>query len=263
MSAYALLFEAESIQAYIHDSGHLREAVGSSQLVVDLYGGPGDKSGGDLLSRVLTAAQVEPGDASCSRRGGTAFIAFFKGAGQRDRFRVLCSLAIAEQAPGLLRSDAVADEADEADEYNATKADMATPRDFFMAQTCPNPTPCAAHRAHWQTGRRLHSSWSSAGKRSLIADHVWVEDHAVGVDMNNSIVRLTGGLRVTTRSLGTCRPRPTPLRVAPTDGRSPTRSHLRQRSPCAHTAGQACHVPCWRLACAESPHHSNRFRPPC
>ena len=58
---YALLFEAESIQAYLHGTNRLRDAVGASQ-IVDSICGSFDTTGGDLLSRVLRA--VLPTDLS-------------------------------------------------------------------------------------------------------------------------------------------------------------------------------------------------------
>lgn len=107
MTLHALLFEAESIQAYITDSGRLTDAVGASARVDQLCGDlldagerPSSK-GQDLLSAVLGVVGVL-GDQVCfSRRGGGAFIALFKDEAARDRVQALWSAALAEVAPGL------------------------------------------------------------------------------------------------------------------------------------------------------------------
>lgn len=108
--SFAWLFEAESIQSYIHDSGRLRDAVGASQIVDLLCGSLASPADGkDLLSRVLAAAKVKLAEVQFSRRGGGAFIAFFGDQGQRERVRDLWSLTIGEFAPGLAWLDAIAD----------------------------------------------------------------------------------------------------------------------------------------------------------
>lgn len=100
------LFEAESIQGYIYDSGRLRDAVGASQLIHRLCGDLEAKAtDDDLLSKVLAGIggiQIE-----FSRRGGGAFIAFFKDPDQRTAVRDLWPLAIADFAPGLAWVDAI------------------------------------------------------------------------------------------------------------------------------------------------------------
>jgi len=109
MTTHALLFEAESIQAYITDSGRLTDAVGASARVDQLCGDlldSGEKAPAqaqDLLSVVLEVAGVSvDGDMlSFSRRGGGAFIALFKQECARDRVQALWSAALTEVAPGL------------------------------------------------------------------------------------------------------------------------------------------------------------------
>ena len=109
MPSHAWLFEADSIQSYIHDSGRLLDAVGASLLVDRLCGQLESGDSDDLLSRVLTAADVDARHVSFSRRGGGAFIAFLERPDDRRRARALWALALAEHAPGLRWGDAVAD----------------------------------------------------------------------------------------------------------------------------------------------------------
>lgn len=114
MTMHALLFEAESIQAYITDSGRLVDAVGASarvdQLCGDLLDSGARAPTQDLLSAVLRAAGVSVvlkaaevlGSQVCfSRRGGGAFIALFGDDQVRSRVQALWSAALAEVAPGL------------------------------------------------------------------------------------------------------------------------------------------------------------------
>lgn len=104
---FALVFEAESIQTYLHETNRLRDAVGASQIVDELCGSlepePGAK---DLLARVLAAANVDGTQVRFARRGGGAFIALFASADARDRVRDLWALAMASHAPGLAWVDA-------------------------------------------------------------------------------------------------------------------------------------------------------------
>ncbi len=107
----ALLFEAESIQAYLHGTNRLRDAVGASQIVDSICGSiDAGVEGDDLLSRVLRAAMPssKPGDVTFSRRGGGAFIAFFNDVATRDRVRSLWALALDHEAPGLAWTDVAA-----------------------------------------------------------------------------------------------------------------------------------------------------------
>ncbi len=106
MPAYALLFEAESIQTYLFDTGRLRDAVGASHLVDGLCRASGTS---DLLSRVVGACAFKDEDVRFSRRAGGAFIALFDDPIKRQRLRSLWSLAVASHAPGLRWSDAVAE----------------------------------------------------------------------------------------------------------------------------------------------------------
>ena len=90
---YCLAFEAKSIQAYILDSGKLRDMVGASRLVERLVGEP--------LDRVLSALEMNEGDIRFSRRAGGAFMAFLD---DRDKARALrdaWSLIVPRYAPGL------------------------------------------------------------------------------------------------------------------------------------------------------------------
>lgn len=108
-SVCAWLFEAESIQSFIHDSGRLLDAVGASLLVDELCGSlDAQETSSDLLSGVLRATQTGPQEVRFSRRGGGAFIAFFDDAQRLARVRALWSVAIADYAPGLRWSDTVA-----------------------------------------------------------------------------------------------------------------------------------------------------------
>lgn len=111
---FAWLFEAESIQAYLHETGRLRDAVGASQIIDDLCGSlDAPSKAEDLLTRVLAAANVSGAQLRFSRRGGGAFIAFFADARLRDEVRALWAIAISRLAPGLNWLDASADGADE------------------------------------------------------------------------------------------------------------------------------------------------------
>jgi hypothetical protein len=103
MTVHALLFEAESIQAYITDSGRLADAVGASARVDQLCGDLLDASAAaqDLLSAVLRSAEVSKAQVRFSRRGGGAFIALFEDEQVRGRVQALWSAALAEVAPGL------------------------------------------------------------------------------------------------------------------------------------------------------------------
>lgn len=135
MTVYALLFEAESIQSFIHDSGRLRDAVGASQIVEDLCGSlEAEPSASDLVSRVLR--QCGSPSVGFSRRGGGAFIAFFESESDRIRFRALWAMVLAELAPGLRWVDAVADEKSE---YEAANAGMAALRGARLFQSAELP----------------------------------------------------------------------------------------------------------------------------
>ncbi|ASM77919.1 Diguanylate cyclase [Vitreoscilla filiformis] len=113
MTQYALIFEAESIQSYIFDSGRLSDAVGASVRLDQLCGdlapaGPEDKkTPDDLLSRVIATVlgreiqKKNDPDVAFSRRGGGAFIALFQSAALRDRVQALWSATLADVAPGL------------------------------------------------------------------------------------------------------------------------------------------------------------------
>lgn len=90
---YCLAFEAKSIQAYILDSGKLRDMVGASRLVDRLVGAP--------LSRAMSELGIEETDMRFSRRAGGAFMAFLD---DRDKARALrdaWSLIVPRYAPGL------------------------------------------------------------------------------------------------------------------------------------------------------------------
>lgn len=113
MTPYALLFEAESIQAYLSDSGRLSDAVGASVRLDRLCGDLVDEAANttekpadavDLLTHVMRAALARvptQDDVQFSRRGGGAFIAFFSSAELRDRVQALWSAALADVVPGL------------------------------------------------------------------------------------------------------------------------------------------------------------------
>lgn len=92
MKHHAYLFEAKSIQAYLLESGRLRDLVGGSELVQSLTG--------DLLDAVL--GEVDPDNTlRFSRRAGGAFYAFSETPERLDALMMLWSLVVQQSAPGM------------------------------------------------------------------------------------------------------------------------------------------------------------------
>jgi len=112
---YAYLFEAKSVQAYILDSGRLRDLVGASEQVDQLCGDlDGKLDERMLLDQVVKAAglvALDPFDGIddqrigerivFSRKAGGAFFAFSGSADSIDRLALLWPLAVRQFAPGL------------------------------------------------------------------------------------------------------------------------------------------------------------------
>lgn len=105
---HALLFEADSIQAYITGTGRLSDAVAASARIDQLCGDLDDDSGSDrelspdLLSATLMAVCGDRAhQVRFSRRGGGAFIAFFPQPDLRDRVQALWSAVVPRWLPGL------------------------------------------------------------------------------------------------------------------------------------------------------------------
>lgn len=164
---YVALFEAESIQAYLHGSNRMRDAVGASQIVDSLCGTiDAGLDGDDLLSRVLRAIQVPAqGGVRFSRRGGGAFIAFFADADLRDRFRALWALALEREAPGLAWSDA---QAQACSDWQAARAGMLALREarLWRAPELPELGPMVLRSSH--TGAAAVASQAMAGAREWV-----------------------------------------------------------------------------------------------
>lgn len=150
MKKYALLFEAESIQVYITDTGRLADAVGASsrldQLCGDLISGNTD-SGSDLLSSVLGVVGAVP---TFSRRGGGSFTAFFDDVTARDRVQSLWTLALHQYMPGLRFSVAAAESESELDAAEIAREVLRQKRNQPSSQL-PEPGPLT--RRTERTGR--------------------------------------------------------------------------------------------------------------
>jgi hypothetical protein len=155
-SQHALLFEADSIQAYITSSGRLSDAVAASARIDQLCGdldddAPPGSPWTDLLSACLQsvcedmAAQVR-----FSRRGGGAFIAFFPQADLRDRVQALWSAVVPRWLPSLHFSLVAQDGASELDAAQAGMVALQAMRNQ-PAATMPESGPLT--RLAPRTGR--------------------------------------------------------------------------------------------------------------
>ena len=92
MGHHAYLFEAKSIQAYLLESGRLRDLIGGSELIQSLTE--------DLLDEVLR--QVDPDQTILfSRKAGGAFYAFGQDPERIKSLMMLWSLVVQQLAPGL------------------------------------------------------------------------------------------------------------------------------------------------------------------
>ncbi len=86
-------FEAKSIQAYVLNSGKLKDMVGASEIVDQLTGEP--------LQEAMKAVGIGENEIQFSRRAGGSFIAFMDDDGKAEALRDVWSLVVAQFAPGL------------------------------------------------------------------------------------------------------------------------------------------------------------------
>jgi hypothetical protein len=104
----AYKFEARGIQRFILEGGKLKDLVGGSELVDSLC----RAAAGDLLDHVLSAsgmtARQSPTPESFSRRAGGSFVLHLDDTVGLAEFRALWTLVVAQYAPGLEFTDAIA-----------------------------------------------------------------------------------------------------------------------------------------------------------
>ena len=105
VTCHALLFELDSIQAYLFASGRLRDVSGASELLDRLTSAEADDNLLDAVCRALDLEVVEgqPVDAQVafSRRAGGAFYAFSEDPEALERLRALWTLAVQLATPHL------------------------------------------------------------------------------------------------------------------------------------------------------------------
>ena len=93
---HALVFELNSIQAYLFSSGRLRDVAGASELLDQMTDGDDN-----LLKNVLDALGMDEETIRFSRRAGGAIYAFCDNRDELMRFLRLWSLAVQQWAPGI------------------------------------------------------------------------------------------------------------------------------------------------------------------
>ncbi|MHB1798135.1 MAG: Cas10/Cmr2 second palm domain-containing protein [Vulcanimicrobiaceae bacterium] len=97
MTNHAVLFELNSIQSWIAESGRLRDLIGGSELI-DLM--TNESAEGNLLDCVLQSCDAQQA-IRFSRRSGGAFYAFCADEALLRHFEALWVLAVQHWAPGL------------------------------------------------------------------------------------------------------------------------------------------------------------------
>lgn len=121
MKYYSLFFEARGIQAYIFDSGKMKEMVGASELVKELCERDLDTVIDHLgLERIIPKSKDDSKKIATmtskqiffSRRSGGVFTAIFADEAIRDRFLSIWSLFVTRLAPGLETVCAVSESED-------------------------------------------------------------------------------------------------------------------------------------------------------
>lgn len=121
MIYYSLFFEARGIQAYIFDSGKMKEMVGASALVKELCGQNLDTVIKHLkLEEIIPEKKTDseklktmkPNQVFFSRRSGGVFTAIFADKEIRDRFLSIWSILVNNLVPGLEAVNAVSESDD-------------------------------------------------------------------------------------------------------------------------------------------------------
>ena len=92
MTSYLYMFKASGLQRYIFATQPLREAIGASQLLIDLTE--------DYLDRALEAADATEHQTPVQRAAGSAILEF-DDRQALERFYAIWPLVVSELAPGL------------------------------------------------------------------------------------------------------------------------------------------------------------------
>lgn len=177
MKYYSLFFEARGIQAYIFDSGKMKEMVGASELVKNLCG--------DELESVIKYLDLTEIIPTCkadsakllslkanqiffSRRSGGVFTALFADKEVRDRFLEIWSLLVSSKVSGLEFVCAVSEGEDITVLIKESYDKLAQNRNNPMVML---PEATAMHILAPRTGKPAVKNEYEAGER-----RVWVDE---------------------------------------------------------------------------------------
>lgn len=180
MTYYSLFFEARGIQAYIFDSGKMKEMVGASELVKNLCG--------DNLDSVIKHLNLEEIKPTCkvdsakllslkeneiffSRRCGGVFTALFADKNVRDRFLEIWSLMVSSKVPGLEFVNAVSEGEDIAVLIKDSYDKLAQNRNNPMVMI---PEATSMHILAPRTGKPAIKNEHEAGNKK-----VWLDEASV------------------------------------------------------------------------------------
>ncbi|MEA5446010.1 hypothetical protein VCB98_09285 [Gammaproteobacteria bacterium AB-CW1] len=192
MTWYAYLFEAKSIQAWLTETGRLRDLVGGSELLDDLTSGP--------LETALESLGLEIGDPDnvqqdgkiyFSRRAGGAFYAFSQNREGMDQFAALWPTVVIHRLPGLNFRTARAEHPESAYEaYLAARRNMSG-ADPSPVMDLPLGSPLAERTQ--RTGRPAVDSIKKHGRREPVDAATQIKHEAAEQDSLSSLIRRFAG----------------------------------------------------------------------
>lgn len=180
MKYYSLFFEARGIQAYIFDSGKMKEMVGASELVKNLCG-----ENLDSVIKHFDLTEIKPknkadsvkllslkeNEVFFSRRSGGVFTALFAEKNIRDRFLEIWSLQVLSKVPGLEFVCAVSEGEDIAVLIKESYDKLAQNRNNPMVML---PEATSMHILAPRTGKPAVKNEHEAGERK-----VWLDEASV------------------------------------------------------------------------------------